>query len=285
MLRRREWLAAAALLPGCAAWQAPAERIVDTATGRTIGFDDALARMRSSEQVLLGELHDNPWHHAARARVLQALGRGVPVVAEHLPRGAPVGWVGGVEAGLVAAGFDRKGWGWPLHRPLFDVVAASGARLAGGNAPQDLVRRVAREGRAAVPAELLAVLDASPLDASAQAALDADLVAGHCGQLPASRLPGMRWAQRVRDASMRLAMDEARAATGAGSVVLLAGNGHVRRDYGVPKLQPPRRSLCVGFAEDGVDGADGAGDPADLRWVTPRAERADPCAGLKLPAR
>lgn len=282
MLRRREWLAAAALLPGCAAWQAPRDRIVDTATGRALAFDEVLARLRASEQVLLGELHDNPWHHAARARVLQALGRGVPVVAEHLPRGAPVGWAGGVEAGLVAAGFDAKGWGWPLHRPLFDAVAASGARLTGGNASRELVRRVAREGRAAVPADLLALLDASPLAPEAQAALDADLVAGHCGQLPASRLDGMRWAQRVRDASMRQAMDEARAATGAASVVLLAGNGHVRRDYGVPQLQPARRSLSVVFLEEGTEAA---ADPADLHWITPRAERGDPCAGLKMPAR
>ena len=32
--------------------------------------------------------------------------------------------------------------------------------------------------------------------------MDRELLAGHCGKLPADRMPGMRAAQKVRDASM-----------------------------------------------------------------------------------
>ena len=65
--------------------------------------------------------------------------------------------------------------------------------------------------------------------------------------------------------------------------MLLAGNGHVRRDHGVPQLlaaaEPAARIVAVGFGEPGTP-------PAayyDAWWVTPATERGDPCAGFTLP--
>ncbi|MFY9514323.1 MAG: ChaN family lipoprotein, partial [Rubrivivax sp.] len=94
-----------------------------------------------------------------------------------------------------------------------------------------------------------------------------------------------RWAQRCRDAAMALTMQEL-AASGRRPVVLLAGNGHVRRDWGVAQLlavlQPQAKLLAVGVVERG-DEAPGA---YDRRWLTdPVAGRADPCAGLVMPRR
>lgn len=280
LLRRREALAAAALLPlaGCAALGA-ADSIADTRSGEALTPPQVLQRLRTSRWVLLGELHDNPLHHERRAALLRALG-GVPVVAEQLPRGAAVVWGADLRASLVAAGFEPEAWGWSLHRPLFEAVRAGGGPLTGGNAPRDLVRRVAREGRAGAPPDLQALLERAPLAEAARAALDDDLRQGHCGQLPAARVEPMRWAQRVRDLSMWLALQEA--GRGGGPVVLLAGNGHVRRDYGVPQLAaalaPGDAVLSVVFAEHGTDAG-----PADLVWRTAPARRDNPCLGFAPP--
>jgi len=67
--------------------------------------------------------------------------------------------------------------------------------------------------------------------------------------------------------------------------VLLAGNGHVRRDLGVPRwLDPdggPGRVVTIGFVEDGDDATPAGAFDAVVRAAA--AERADPCAGFAMP--
>lgn len=278
-------LAAAALfLAGCAQLpQQPGERIIEVASGRELSRAELLAKLRASDYVLLGERHDNAVHHQRRGELLQALGVGAPVVAEHLTRGQRVPAQGELLPRLEAAGFEAKAWAWPLHEPLFAPAAAAGHRLLGGNVPRELARQVARQGEAALPPELKAVTTSAPLDAAAAHALDADLVQGHCGMLGGERLAGMRWAQRARDAAMWLSLKEA-AALGR-PAVLLAGNGHVRLDYGVPQLarqdQPAARLLSLGFVES-TSPLQGA--PYDYVWITAAPSgRGDPCAGMPLP--
>lgn len=285
-LTRRAVLAAgAAAFAGCASGPAGRERIVEVASGRAIPREELLAQLRASEIALLGELHDNPLHHARRGALLGELGPDIAVLAEQLPRGPHVRFDADLRASLVDAGFDPRGWQWPAHEPLFAAVARSGASLAGANAPADLIRRIAHDGPAALPAELAAAIDAAALTPVAQAALDRDLVDGHCGHLGGPRLVAMRWAQRARDATMALALDEALAAQRAAGrrapVVLVAGNGHVRDDYGaaqlLARLRPSLRIVNVGFVETG---ASLAGAPYSHLWITAPARRDDPCAGL-----
>jgi uncharacterized iron-regulated protein len=90
---------------------------------------------------------------------------------------------------------------------------------------------------------------------------------------------GMSLAQRSRDAVMAQAMLNARKA-GAQRVVLIAGNGHVRRDLAVPLyLQaagvPASDILSVGYLEATGDVA-----PYDQVQRTAAAEREDPCKAL-----
>lgn len=266
-------------MSGCAA-AVGTERIVEVASGRTLMREALIAALRECDVALLGELHDSALHHERRATLVAALPPGAAVVAEHLPRGARVAFGADLRASLVAAGFDAKAWGWPLHEPLFAAVARARLPLAGGNLAREPARRIAREGEAALTDELAALLRAAPLDAAAQAALDADLLRGHCGHLDAKRLPAMRWAQRARDAAMALELH----ASAGRPAVLLAGNGHVRTDYGVPRLiavlRPQAKLISVGFTEP--DGPV-AGAPYTHLWITAPTEREDPCAGFAMP--
>jgi uncharacterized iron-regulated protein len=83
-------------------------------------------------------------------------------------------------------------------------------------------------------------------------------------------------------------MTAALLAAGAGGPAwLIAGNGHVRTDMGVPRLlrtvAPKKSVLAVGFLERGADGA--LPDWTERQRygivvITPPAAREDPCAGL-----
>jgi uncharacterized iron-regulated protein len=102
----------------------------------------------------------------------------------------------------------------------------------------------------------------------------------------------MAAAQRYRDAHLADALLSAEARHG--SAILIAGNGHVRADRGVPwhirQRQPGAEVLSVLLVEVEAGKTDPASylprDPngkpaADLLIFTPRAERADPCEKLR----
>ena len=135
-------VAMAALLGACATVPpAEGERIVEVGSSRAITRAQLIAAIRASDYTLLGELHDNGWHHRRRGELLAELGPGVAIVAEHMPRGQQVQPGPDLQARLVAAGFDARAWRWPLHEPLFEGALASDATLAGGNATPDQARQ------------------------------------------------------------------------------------------------------------------------------------------------
>lgn len=280
--------AAPAVAPAAALALPDSTVILDAATGAPIPAAELVRRAAGADFVLLGELHDNAIHHQVRGALLTATGKHPAVVFEQFARNAgaipPPAAGESEEAWLDRYGFDRKSWRWPLHAPVVNAAIAGAQSLWGSNVPREALRSVVREGTAAAPPELRRLTDQSPLDSVAQAAIDRELVEGHCGKLPASMIPGMRAAQEVRDA----AMTEALLAAGAGGPAwLIAGNGHVRLDMAVPRFlrtaAPGRGVLVVGLVERGADGSvPGAATAAmyQVIIVTPPAVREDPCAGL-----
>jgi uncharacterized iron-regulated protein len=270
--------------------------LVDGATGATLATPDLMRRIAESDIVLLGEVHDNTVDHALRGALIMAFAARRPAVVfeQFADRDAPIPLPAAgdsMEGWLDRYGFDRRGWKWPLHRPVVDAALAHGRSLWGSNLSRESLRSVVREGESAVPAPLKALMTRAPLGAAGVAELDSELVADHCGQLPANLVPGMRTAQVARDAAMALALGQARA-DGAGPAWLIAGNGHVRSDRAVPRLlrvtAPGARVLVVGLLERETNGAPPAAAERrlyDLVIVTPRAEREDPCAGMQRPAR
>ncbi len=278
---------------------------LDTATGRPLDEVQWQSRLATADVLLLGEYHDHPLHHAWRARVISRLAhsreaaRAPWIVAEHLEGpldpATRVQWsrpnaptsVDTADARLLAdlqaAGLDARAWQWPMHRPLFRALAERDLPVEAGNLPRDLVRAVGREGIGAAPARLQTLLTAAPLSREAESRLDADLVDSHCGHLQGPRLTAMRAAQRVRDAAMAHHLLERHRQHPDRPIVLLAGNGHVRLDYGVPvllrALAPEVKVLSVGLLETrDLAAAGGTGPlPYDLVFIAPDVTRDDPC--------
>ncbi|WP_186394743.1 ChaN family lipoprotein [Stappia sp. TSB10GB4] len=252
--------------------------------------------------VLLGEIHDNPDHHALQAHLLAAAsegGRRPAVVLEMLARDRQ----GDVDAYLAdgqatAEGFGAAlGWaqsGWPdyaIYRPVIEVAVERDLPIIAGDTPREERRRVAAEGAEVLGAERIAALRLSePLGEAADAVLLDILFDGHCGMMPREALTPLVAVQRLRDATLADAMISA-----AGEVaVLIAGSGHVRKDLGVPRYlewrEPDAASVAVGFVEVVEDRTEpalyaaGTADvppPYDYLWFTPRQERGDPCESLR----
>ena len=260
--------------------------------GRTLSRTELIAELMQSDFILLGERHDNPHHHAIRGELIDALagklaGRKPSIVMEYLDRATRLDPALPMLEEMQRAGFNLQGWQWPLHEPLFAAARSAGLPILGGNLRRSDARRVAMQGDPAIDGELAGLLVRAPLSGPAQQRLDADLVDGHCGHLPASRLPNMRLAQRARDAAMVSMLLGSR----PGPVILLAGNGHVRRDYGVAallrELAPTQRSVSIGFFESNADLEHHLAKERgvfDYVWITPPAERDDLCAGFSMPA-
>lgn len=241
-----------------------------------------LTALPPADVVLLGEVHDNPHHHAAQAQALASI-RPTAVVwemltadqAARLPRDLS-------DAGAVAAAVDWAASGWPdfaMYHPLF--LATPDALHLGAGIPRDQARRVFTEPLPQVfgPLADRFGLD-QPLPGPEQTAREAQMQAAHCDALPADLLPGMVAAQRLRDAELaRLAL--AALADAGPPVVIITGHGHARTDWGVPPMiraqVPGARVLSVGMLESAPD----TPPPFDLWLVTDPADRDDPCAAFR----
>ena len=278
----------------------PGTLAVDTAvdtSGRAIDVATLSQRLRGARHVLLGEIHDDAVQHRLRAAVLQALladGRPSWVVFEQIDRehNAAVALAPRDTEAIVTAGqLDRRAWAWPLHRPLFDAALAAGATVVGGNLSRAEASRVVSGGVAQAPVALQrwlappgATSATSPLvwTLAQDAVLRREVDAGHCGALPAAMIGPMTLAQRARDAALAEAM--AAAPPGA-RVVLIAGNGHVRRDIGVPHYLSAQAGglVSIGFFERGRDGSLLTDGPYDEAWFTAPVDRPDPCASFRPP--
>ena len=239
--------------------------------------------------LLLGEVHDNAAQPAQRLqRLQQALAQGARpallmeqfdrerqpqidqlLAGAALPRSpAQVQAIGDRLEAL--AGGAQAGWDWALYRPLIHLALQQGLPLVAVNVSRSDARAVIQQGLAAggfeasVPADILA----------AQAAA---VEASHCGQVDAATARRMAPAQVARDQFMARQL-AAHATRGA---VLLAGNGHVRKDLGVPRWLPPAlqaRSRVIGFLEGDAAQDTGAFDEV---VPSPPQPRDDPCAAMR----
>ena len=172
-------------------------------------------------------------------------------------------------------------WDWLLYSPLIELVLANDLPLRAANLPRDQARRLLRGGWAEVfgadQQRALGLNGAVP--SALQAAQEREVDLGHCGALPASLLPGMARAQMARDAVMASVLRDALQARPGHGAVLIAGNGHVRRDLGVPQWLlglPAEQLWVVGFVETAP--VAGAYDEV-VRGLA--AQRGDPCAAFR----
>ena len=234
--------------------------------------------------VLLGEVHDNAVQHALRLRAFEASlaaghrpallmeqfdrDRQADIDRQRAQRPAP-----DAAALVAAASAPGAGWDWAFYKPFITLALRHDLPIVAANVSRTEARAVMKQGLAAsgfnptVPADV-------------EAGIVAAVLASHCGLLDEATARRMALAQSARDQFMAQ-MVEKHASRG---VLLLAGNGHVQTDLGVPRWLSPAtraRSESIGLLE-----GDGAGAPAPFDRVvfTAAQARPDPCEGMRKPA-
>lgn len=294
-----------------AAWQSPigtdrplAGTVYDVAAGTAIDPATAFARIAGARYVLAGERHDNPDHHGVQAAVLQALidaGRKPAVVfemidADQAPALAAFLAEGSGDAAALgpAVQWEERGWpAWTMYQTVAETSLAAGLPLAAGNLGRETVKALAFDGWDALPAEQRARLKVEDALPEAVAAVQRQaVIEGHCGLLPESAADPMVRVQGAKDSVMADAM--MRQSGTADGAVLIAGNGHVRRDVGVPfqlrRLGAGEDVVAVAALEVQPEETDPATygalhdtrvPPFDYVFFTPAVDSEDPCAKYK----
>lgn len=251
--------------------------------------------LRGNTIALLGEVHDHPALHTQRWQglkwVVQAGWRPTVVMEQfdteqqHGIDDARLRRPGDAAYLIEKAG--RPHWDWPLYRPLLELALKHDLPLRAGNLSRERARRLVRGGWSDVftaqELEALGLTGATP--GRLLAGQQVEVHAGHCGALPAELLPGMARAQMARDAVMAFAIREALESRPASGVVLIAGNGHIRRDLGVPQwlsMLPPKQLWVVGFVEAEPKPMSSSYDQVVLAEAM---QRDDPCQLFKPPVK
>lgn len=261
---RTAFLTVACFVGGCATQTAP--------TG-----DDPipirLHKLGRSDVLMLGEQHDAPDHHQIHRQVVEALVESGELTAlvlemaeagqstQHLPATATEQQV------QKALNWRDTAWPWPAYGPAVMAAVAAGVPVLGGNLPRQLNAITFRE------TEWDGRVSESLLRRQREAVRE-----GHCGLLPPDQVAPMTRIQLARDASMAQVVESV--VTRRRTVLVLTGDQHAHRLWGVPQYLPPRITVkAVRLAAD--DGRPDDREGFDAVWTTPALPPTDHCSQLK----
>ncbi len=254
---------------------------------------EALAGALSTRRnALLGEVHDNSVQHALRAAALRRLveAGARPAIAfeqfdrdrqadiDRLRREQP----GDVDA-LIALGAPN--WVWKNYRPFLQLAVDFGLPIVAANLSRADAVKITTQGWGALfGAAAQSDLGLDRLPTAFVAAHEDAVGRGHCDLLPPDSLPAMARAQMARD----IVLAQSLRPHLARGVVLLTGNGHVRKDIGVPFwLNADERQDVVAIALLELDptisetASEALNQHYDAIFKTAAAERPDPCEALR----
>lgn len=240
----------------------------------------------AADVLLLGETHDNAEGHRMRAALLrERIEAGWrPAIAmeqfdtdQQAALDAAMASCADADCVVAKVAPAKSSWTWPYYTEVIALALQYKLPLRAANLSRADASKLVKGGfAAAVPDALVARYALATLPAPLLAAQETEVRDSHCGMLPESMVSPMAKAQIARD----VVMAETMRTHAAGGVVLIAGNGHVRGDIGVPYWlrRDGLRPRAVGFLEPGA-GAEGF----DETHAIPAQQRPDPCAQFKAP--
>ena len=263
------------LAGGCAS--RPEAPILESSSG-----GDAAARLTATrldallpaDVLLVGEQHDASEHQQIEQQIVSHLAsRGLlaAVALEMADVGVSTASLkpSATEAQTRSAlAWDDKAWPWRAYQAAVMTAVRAGVPVLGANLP-----------RSEMPGSMGDRKLDDQLPGPALKAQQQNIRIGHCNLLPESQITPMTRIQIARDIAMANTVHQL--VLPGKVVVLLAGNGHVDRNLGVPQhlradLKARSIHLRAGQSKD-----TGAADAFDSVWSTPALPENDYCAGLK----
>ena len=234
-----------------------------------------LERLLPADALLMGEQHDSPDHQRLQRSVVQVLAeRGIlaAVALEMAEQGRTT-------TGLPSDASEQQvrealkwrdaSWPWAAYGPVVMAAVRAGVPVLGANLPasetRNAMQSVAYDGHLTL----------------GKWQKQQELIReGHCGLLPERQIVPMTRVQLARDAAMARTVLAARQA--GKTVLLIAGNGHVDRELGVPThLGHDLRVSALVLSPQRPPGATLDLPPADAVWLTPALPPRDYCADLR----
>jgi uncharacterized iron-regulated protein len=241
--------------------------------------------------LLIGEVHDNPDHHRIQRQLIESqirAGHYPALVFEQFDQGQQALIDEFLRKDLstleAKSEFEARGWDWSYYKPLLELAVTYRLRVYAGN----LSRQQLKQIRTTTPPDSLSQWVAQPLTPEVQKTLEEDLLTSHCNMIDEQTVKLLVRGQRLRDAGLAQALVQA-----GQPAVLIAGNGHVRRDYGVGGLLEQRQwrsVLSIGLIEvlpgkERLEDYEGFYNQDnrvfDIVIFTPRARDEDPCITFK----
>jgi uncharacterized iron-regulated protein len=245
-------------------------KITDLRSGESLSPEQLLSRLAAQPRVIVGEKHDNPYHHQIELWLVENLPQRRPqgsVLMEMInpSQQAKVSqvkqWLQGnprVRDSRVAELIDwQPGWKWSLYGDLTMAAMRAPYPLWSANLDRDEI--MAFYQQPVFPQGQLSVRPA------VQKALEETIRTSHGGKIEPQQLHAMLAIQQQRDRRMAERLLAAPTPT-----LLIAGGYHASKSVGVPlhvqDLQPTALPTVLMLAEPGVQVDK---QVADYLWVTP----------------
>ena len=238
---------------------------------------DALA---AADVVYLAEEHADARDHLAQLRIISRLHRRNPRIAiamemfqrpfQDLLDGYVAGDVSETELRRRSEYDTRWGYDWKLYAPILRFAKIYQIPLLAANTPTEVTRKVAFEGLASLSGEDLRYippLSAIKTDNPDYRAALREVFAQHGGHGNSNAFENFFAAQVLWDETMAATVAQFHREQPQVQIIVLAGEGHINNDYGIPDRVTRRisegsleqRSVLLGPSLDGAA-------PTDFVW-------------------
>ena len=218
-------------------------RIVCLEAGKTISFDQFIDQVGNKSLIFIGEVHNNPEHHLIQVQILQALmNRYAPLTVameffQHTQQPVLDRYIEGSTAEAVflkEVGWN-KNWAYDyyLYRPLMLMTKERGVKVLAINAPNDIIKKVARSGLDSLePSERNQLANHIDLENKSHRAYLRNVFENHAHP-DLKRFDFFYQAQCVWEDTMAENIAEY-LKKHKEKIVVFTGNGHIVNKFGIP---------------------------------------------------
>jgi uncharacterized iron-regulated protein len=276
-------------------WQSENQEFIST--------DNLVEQLVGINYLLIGERHDNPYHHQLEIEILKHAQRQNPKTATVFEM-IDQQLYAGIEHAVLKPGnslsalkeilnwSDINGWPWKDYGPVIYTAVEGGSEIVPGNIDRSTLMQLAKskEGDSFTQfKEPFKTLAAFP-EHLKRHVLE-DVFEGHCRLIPKEQLSPMVSIQTMRDAYMASNLYQHKQDK---STILIAGNGHIREDSGVGwhlRQRDPQSSIMsialievdenLHSPQDYLSGIRAEQATYDYIWFTPKFSHNDECAELE----
>ncbi|MEL7140950.1 MAG: ChaN family lipoprotein [Cyanobacteria bacterium J06643_4] len=243
---------------------------------------EALAAIAEAQVVYLGENHNSEADHAAQLEIIETMAaeQEIAIALEMFQRpyqDAVDGYLAGelTEAEFIEQSEYETRWGfdWELYAPILRYAKANQIPVIALNTPTEVTRQVATDGLESLTGDALTYIppidEIDTTDTDYRESISA-VFSAHGGAGHSLSFENFFAAQVLWDETMAEGIVKQLEAEPTRQVIVLAGEGHIAYDYGIPN-RVTRRLPDVNDVSVRLLAADQPSDPdfADFTWVTP----------------